>query len=222
MLAALIIASLFGADAGGSADGGEASEDSAAAEPPAASPEPETPPADGGLPPTVAAPGEVADAGSVAPPPLPGLGLPAFEVGATVMGTAGPTQVLAGPAFRCTLRVDNFLVSGSFDWPLGAGASRVLLLLGAGYAREVHPKVTLYGLALGGLAAIHGPPVLLSPSLAVRTGAEWLVRFKIFKGAGLSLWAAYDLVYLWSSTAGPVRGFTFGASTTASFEVGRP
>lgn len=171
--------------------------------------------------------GVESDAG-VAEPPLieaevalprgPGLRSPVFEVGATVL-TTNTAELRVGPTFRCTLYHGDFVASASLDWPIGGGPGRSLILAGAGMSRVIRPRTRLYGVALGGIDAINGPPILLLPVIALRTGADFLLALKLLRNLSASITMAYDVPYAWSGPGAPNRGLTFWLAVTAAFEV---
>ncbi len=135
------------------------------------------------------------------------------------MLTSSTAELSGGPTFRCVLTQGNFLASGSLDWAIGGGAGRALILMGAGFTRVMRPRVRLFGLAMGGIDATNGPPILVLPVMALRVGGDWLAAWLFLKSVGASMTMAYDLPYAWSGPGAPSRGFTFWVSLSAAFEV---
>lgn len=154
------------------------------------------------------------------PARAPGLGSPVFELGATML-TSSSAELSGGPTFRCLLAQGNFLASASLDWAIGGGAGRALILAGGGLSRVMRPRVRIFGLALGGVDAINGPPILVLPVVALRVGGDWLAAWLFLKSVGASMTIAYDVPYAWSGPGAPSRGFTFWVSLSTAFEVVR-
>ncbi len=144
---------------------------------------------------------------------------PTFEAGAVVVGDRR-AHLAGGPSFRVTLRDGNLLMAGSLDWAIALSGGRTLLLGGGGVVRDVLRRFEVYGLGLGGIDAVNGPPVGLYPVIALRLGGNWNAKHWLVKTAGLSTTVAYDVPYLWARTS-PAEGLSVSLTAAAAFELGR-
>jgi hypothetical protein len=98
-----------------------------------------------------------------------------------------------GISVRVASHQNFVVVTQSVERMMSSSDARTLGLLGAGFSKPVHSKVSLEAVGLAGFDAIDRPIMAFLPSIGARAGIEWRPRFHFFQQVTASVTGIWDL-----------------------------
>jgi hypothetical protein len=98
-----------------------------------------------------------------------------------------------GISVRVASHMNFVVVTQSVERMMSSSDARTVGLLGAGFSKPVHSKVSLEAVGLAGFDAIDRPIMAFLPSVGARAGIEWRPRFSFFQQVTASVTGIRDL-----------------------------